>query len=189
MFSWKALLLLVAISVVASSTAFAQADATMPGNWMVSGAMSFRSIDTENAADRTNWFSVAPRGMYFPVENLSFGVEANFLGISTGGNGNSFHNYLGMAQYTFKGKENFRPFGEAGAGLARETIEDPLGNTIFNGWAAKAGIGAQMFINEHVAITPTISYMYQSFGDDGTAVRGSDQTIFMSLAVSGFFLP
>ena len=83
----------------------------------------------------------------------------------------------------------FRPWGQVGGGFARNTVEASTSNLVFNGFAITAGVGAYMFINEHVSITPQVSYVFSSYSDDGTTTRGDDQAVFVSLGISGFLLP
>lgn len=182
-------LVLVAIICIAGTTAFAQADATMTGNYMIGGAMSWSSVDNDLATDRVNNFTFAPRGMYFMADNFAMGMEVAFSGVTDGDSGFATHRYFVLGQWVFPGKETTRFFGEVGGGFARFSNEDPLGDLVFNGWGIKAGLGVHMFMNEHITITPEISYVYEDFSDDGTVTRGTDQTVFVQLGVNGFILP
>ena len=84
----------------------------------------------------------------------------------------------------------FSPWVEAGAGFSRVSTQFPVAaEAAWNGWAARAGVGAHMFLNSHVAITPSLTYTYQSYGDDATLGSiGANQTVWFTIGVSGFFM-
>jgi outer membrane protein len=190
MFRWTALFLFVAMTCAVATSALAQSDATTTGNYLLGGTMSWNSVDNDNATERFNNWTVAPRVMYFMMDNLALGAEVGFTGNSFGDTGFSAQRYFAIAEYVLPGgNESFRFYGEAGGGFSRQTTDDTTASMAFNGWGLTAGIGAYMFLNDHVAITPAISYIYESFGDDGTITRGTDQTIFLRIGVSGFLLP
>jgi len=190
MFRWTMLCLLAAVICVVAVPAMAQTDATTTGNYLIGGTMSWNSTDNENATDRVNNWTVAPRVMYFWMENLAFGAEVGFSGNSFGDTGTSAQRYFAVAEYVFPmSNSNFRFFSEAGGGFSRMTASETAGDLAFNGWGLTAGIGAYMFLNDHVAITPAVSYIYENMGDDGGISMGTNQTIFLRIGVSGFMLP
>ena len=184
---WIAAIVLCVVSV---SSASAQSDATTKGNMMFAGAVSFRSVDTEGLDDRTTSWTMAPKALYFVADHVSIGAEINFNAMTQGSFGLSSHDYLAILQVVLPtNNEAIQLYGEAGGGFARSTIESSTSEFIFNGYAFKAGAGIYLFINDHVSITPQLSFIYESFGDDGTATRGNDQSIFFALGINGFLLP
>ena len=190
MFRWTALLVAV-ISLAICAPAFADMDtsnSTAPGNIVLGGAVSFSSTDSENLSERTTNWTMAPSLRYFVADNMSIGLVAMFEALSQGSVGISDHRYMAMGQYVVPMEGTMRPWFQAGGGFARNTVEGGT-NLVFNGWSIAAGAGMYMFINEHVSITPQVSYIYSSYSDDGTAVRGTDQTVFVSLGINGFMLP
>lgn len=187
MYRWKALILFVVLSFAVCSSVSAQSESTNTGNFMISGAMSFTSVDREGTTERTNVWTMIPTGMYFPADNFAVGLEANFLGISTGDVGVSTHRWLAIGQFVIPtSNAMMRPFVTGGGGLVRMTNEDPAGNIIQNGWGLKGGVGLHMFLNDHVSVTPQVSYIYESFGEDGTVPSITMQSVFVSIGITGF---
>ena len=99
MYRWKALVLVVGLSFAVVTAASAQMDTTHKGNYLVGGAMSWSSVDNDNATDRINTFTVAPTGMFFVADNIAVGTVMNFTGLTRGDFGNSVHRYLAVGQY------------------------------------------------------------------------------------------
>lgn len=191
MFRWTAILVAV-ISLAICAPAFADMDtsnSTNVGNVVMSGAVSFSSTDSEGLSDRTTNWVMAPSLRYFVAENMSIGAEFAFQATSQGNVGLSDHRYMALGQYVVPMEGMARPWFQAGGGFARQTVEGGGTDFIFNGWALTAGAGMYLFINEHVSITPQISYVYASYNDDGTAVRGTDQSVVVSMGISGFLMP
>jgi hypothetical protein len=190
MFRWTVLLVFVATLCVVASPAFAQSEATTTGNYMLGGSMSWSSQDTEGQSERTTVWSLAPRFMYFMANNFAVGAEVGFVGATQGDVGAATHRYLAIGQFTVPSNNpGFRFFGEAGGGFARQSLQNQTGDMIQNGWAMTGGIGAYMFVNEHVSITPAVSYVYETFGDDGAIPGMTNQTIFLRIGINGFMLP
>ena len=191
MFRWITLCICVLAFAVTGSAAIAQTQATTTGNYQLGGTMSWNSVDNENATDRVNSWLVAPRVMYFWMDNLAFGAEVGFQGMSFDSDtGFSTQRYFAIGEFVIPGgNENFRFYTEAGGGFARQTQDVTGSNLAFNGWGVTGGIGAYLFLNDHVAITPAVSYIYESYSDDGTTTLGANQTIFLRIGVSGFLLP
>ncbi len=190
MFRWTTLIAVVALALVVSSPALAGMDSANQGNYMIGGTVSITSVDNDNFTDRLNTWTLAPTAMYFVADNFGIGTQLNFVGTTSGNFGSSVHRHFAMGQWVFPiNNENFRPFAQFGGGFSRSTVQDPAGDIVFNGWGMTAGIGAYMFLNEHVAIMPQVSYVYETFSDDGLITRGEDQTIFFGIGVAGFVLP
>lgn len=190
MFRWITLCLFVVAVCMVGTSAMAQSQATSTGNYQLGGMLSWNSVDNENATERTNSYTIAPRVMYFAMDNVALGAEVGFQGLSTGGDGFSSQRYFALGEFVLpSGNENFRFYGEAGGGFARTTTSNSSTDLAFNGWGLTAGIGAYLFVNEHVAITPAVSYIYETFGDDGTVTMGNNQTVYLRIGVSGFMLP
>ena len=188
-FTGLILVAVLALAICTPALADDASTATAIGNIALGGMVSVTSVDSDGSSNRTNSWTMAPSMRYFVRNNFSLGAEVTFNSMSRGDFGNSIHRYMGLAQYVFQMDGNMRPWAQAGGGFSRQTDEDPAGNLEFNGWAATFGVGAYMFINEHVAITPQVSYIYETWGDSGTVTRGADQTIFIGLGINGFMLP
>jgi hypothetical protein len=190
MFRWTALLVFVATVCAVASPAFAQSEATTNGNYMLGGSMSWSSVDSEGQTERTNVWMFAPRFMYFMADNFAMGAEIGFVGATQGDTGSATHRYFAVGQFTIPSSNSgFRFFTEAGGGFARQSAQDITGDLVQNGWGLMAGLGAYMFVNEHVSITPSVSYVYESFGDDGAIPGMTNQTINLRIGINGFMLP
>ncbi len=191
MFRWTTFILFVATVCLMASPAMAQSEATMTGNYMLGGSMSWSSIDSEGQAERTTVWTMAPRFMYFMANNFAMGAEVGFVGATQGDSGGATHRYFAICQAVVPSSNSgFRFYGEAGGGFARQSQQDPTsGDVVQNGWGMTGGIGAYMFINDHVSITPALSYVYETFGDDGAIQGMTNQTIFLRIGINGFLLP
>ena len=191
MFRWTALFLFMAITGAAASPAVAQSTATTTGNYMLGGTMSWQSVDNNYETESSDIWTISPRVMYFWIDNLAFGAELGFSGTWNGGvGGSSLQRYFAVAEYVLPtGGKNFRFFGEVGGGFSRWTSDTVGFDLAINGWGLMGGIGAYMFLNDHVAITPEITYIYDNFSPDGRYTRGEDQTIQLRIGVSGFLFP
>jgi len=182
---------IVALACTVAVPVMAQSDATMTGNYLLGGTMSWNSVDNENATERTSTWTVAPRAMRFVADNIAVGAEIAFAGMSFGSDtGFSAQRYFALGEYVFPmNNDNFRFYAEGGGGFVRHSQNSTGGDLAFNGWGATGGVGAYFFLNDHVSINPAISYIYESMGDDGTVPMGNNQTIFLRIGVTGFLLP
>jgi len=137
------------------------------GRMLVGGTASFSSLTTKDAAyssDITNdMFTLTPQAGYFIVDNLAVGLDASFgSGKSTTSSGTTKFTYIlagPFIRYYLKPGIFFQ--GEYQFGSEKLTINIPsyLNQTVtetLSAWALSAGYA--LFLNEHVAIEPMVSY-------------------------------
>lgn len=157
-------ILTLSIVIVCTSNAMAQFN---KGRVLIGGSASFSSLTTKDDAyssDITNnLFTLTPQAGYFIVDNLAVGLDASFgTGKSTTSSGTSKYTYIlagPFVRYYLKPRIFFQ--GEYQFGSEKFTINVPpyLNQTVtetLSAWALSAGYA--LFLNEHVAIEPMVSY-------------------------------
>jgi len=137
------------------------------GRMLVGGTASFSSLTTKDDAYNSNitndMFTLTPQAGYFVIDNLAVGLDASFgLGKSTTSSGTTKYTYIlagPFVRYYLKPGIFFQ--GEYQFGSEKYTISFPpylnqTGTETLSAWALS--LGYALFLNEHVAIEPMVSY-------------------------------
>lgn len=155
---------------------------TEKGTFTVSGGtgLQFTSTTIEYEYDGdslgdldTNSFSIMASAGYFVIDNLSLGLSTTFSSTTTKDEGDKYTSkstiLMPTLSYYFPVEGNFRPFIQAGAGLASNVEEDDYNGTTdtykLSGLAIGLSGGASYFINSSVSIDFGVAYTTANLKD------------------------
>lgn len=162
--------------------------ATERGSVMLGGAISFGSINYEEADDNVNVLLLAPSAMVFVTKGFAIGPELSFLHQSQDDVSLATHRYTGKLLYIAPMEHALRPFVEGGFGFIRQSYDydwGPGSKGSENGWTLELGLGMYAFLNEHYAIVTSINYLHDNFmvsqGDEWKS-----DTVSFSVGFAGF---
>lgn len=147
-------------------TANAQDFGFKKGNVLLEGNIGLSSSNDKNAEKKENSFSFTPKAGYFLTDKFAVGVELHFssekkedytVGAETLDKDNMFGAGVFGRYYFLELGKRFKTYAEAGVGYASIKNETKLGNAAaveakLNGFGVNAGVGANYFLTEKIAI-------------------------------------
>lgn len=157
--------------LLVSLTRISSAQTVNSGAWMVGGNVGFNSVKTDGADASETWFNLTPNLGYYILNDLAVGVRLNFQSYSFDGASESQFGIGPWARYYFVNSLYAQAgidFGSTGMDFFSLLADE--GSTTLN-----FGIGYSWFLNNSVAIEPSIQYSIYS-GDADSFL--SDYTRF-----------
>ncbi len=171
--------LLVSILLVFTNILVGQ---TEKGKFTFSGGtgLQFTSTNIEYEYDGESFgdidkssFSIMAGAGYFVMDNLSLGLSTTFSSTTTKDEGDKYTVkstiLMPMVSYYFPVEGNFRPFLQAGAGLASNVEEEDYDGSTdtykMSGLAYGFGGGASYFINNYISIDFGLAYTVANLKD------------------------
>lgn len=156
--------ILLTLTAVAAFTFATQAQELQKGNFLVEGALQVNSTNDKDASKKSSEFTFTPKVGYFVTDKIAVGVEfavgqgkeTNYAGTS---DEYEKYNAFGVGAfgryYFLELGSRFKAYGELGVGFANSktglTEADDKGVKV-NGFGAGAGVGANFFLTEKIAI-------------------------------------
>lgn len=161
--------ILLTLTAVAGLTVASQAQefGFGKGNFIVEGNFNSSNTNDKNSKEKTASFNFNPKAGYFVTDKIAVGVDLGFgqtkntkvvNDIKTVGTNKSFGVGAFGRYYFLEVGSRFKTYTEVGAGYANlNQGESKVGDVKTdgiksNGFAANAGIGANYFLTEKIAI-------------------------------------
>ncbi|MGB3077912.1 MAG: hypothetical protein WBB31_02450 [Saprospiraceae bacterium] len=171
---------IIAIFALVCITQAISAQTVGSGAWMLGGSAGFSSTKVKGADASTTLINITPNVGYFFANNLAVGARVNFLSSSSNGNSNSNFGYGPFARLYVTDPI----FIQAGIDFEAATLDF---NSIFAGDGSTtihAAVGYSLFLNNSVAIEPSVYINIYNGGDDNF---DSDYTRFgLNIGVQAF---
>ena len=146
-----------------SLTRIVSAQTVNSGAWMVGGTLGFNSIKTDGNDNSETWFNLSPNVGYYIINDLAIGARLSLVSYSYDGSSNSQFGFGPWARYYFVNSLYAQAgidFGSTGMDFFSLLADE--GSTTLN-----FGIGYSWFLNNSVAIEPSLLYSIYSGVDDG----------------------
>jgi len=167
-----------------AAPAHSQYDDTPPG--MMSASLTFGYDVTSTTIGKLHTFSLAPGFRVMVTPRLGVGAEFAIDWTTLPGEthtrqyfGGSFDYYVGHPDWI---DAEFYPFAEGAIGVVHAASDHPLYWYEQVGVGARVGFGANIMIDDNVAVTPVLMYVYE----DTNYYRQNGQVVLM-VSVDAFF--
>lgn len=149
--------------VLVSVTKIVSAQTVNSGAWMVGGTLGFNSVKSDGDDNSETWFNISPDLAYFIIDDLAIGSRLNFQSYSYDGDTESQFGFGPFARYYFVNSLYAQAgidFGSTGDNFFSLLADE--GSTTLN-----FAIGYSWFLNNSVAIEPSLQYSIYSADEDG----------------------
>lgn len=149
--------------VLVSLTRMVSAQTVNSGAWMVGGNLGFNSIKTDGDDNSETWFNLSPNVGYYIINDLAIGARLSLVSYSYDGASESQFGFGPWARYYFVNSLYAQAgidFGSTGMDFFSLLADE--GSTTLN-----FGIGYSWFLNNSVAIEPSLLYSIYSADEEG----------------------
>jgi outer membrane protein len=158
--SIKSILLLI---ILFGMTTVISAQTVNKNAWMLGGTMGFNSIKTEGNDTSEIWLNVSPNVGYYITNDLAIGARFSLFTYSYGGSVNYQFGVGPWARYYFINSL----FAQAGMDFGSAAFDFFSFNADGGSTTIHMGIGYSWFLNNSVAIEPSLQYSIYNAGEDG----------------------
>ncbi len=153
----------LALIALVSLTGIVSAQTVNKNAWMLGGTMGFNSIKTEGNDTSEIWFNLSPNVGYYITNDLAIGARFSLFTYSYGGSVNYQVGVGPWARYYFINSL----FAQAGMDFGSAGFDFFSFNADGGSTTIHIGIGYSWFLNNSVAIEPSLQYSIYSADEDG----------------------
>ena len=153
----------LALIALVSLTGIVSAQTVNKNAWMLGGTMGFNSIKTEGNDTSEIWFNLSPNVGYYITNDLAIGARFSLFTYSYGGSVNYQVGVGPWARYYFINSL----FAQAGMDFGSAGFDFFSFNADGGSTTIHMGIGYSWFLNNSVAIEPSLQYSIYSADEDG----------------------
>ena len=153
----------LALIALVSLTGIVSAQTVNKNAWMLGGTMGFNSINTEGNDTSEIWFNLSPNVGYYITNDLAIGARFSLFTYSYGGSVNYQVGVGPWARYYFINSL----FAQAGMDFGSAGFDFFSFNADGGSTTIHMGIGYSWFLNNSVAIEPSLQYSIYSADEDG----------------------
>ena len=153
----------LALIALVSLTGIVSAQTVNKNAWMLGGTMGFNSIKTEGNDTSEIWFNLSPNVGYYITNDLAIGARFSLFAYSYGGSVNYQVGVGPWARYYFINSL----FAQAGMDFGSAGFDFFSFNADGGSTTIHMGIGYSWFLNNSVAIEPSLQYSIYSADEDG----------------------
>ena len=153
----------LALIALVSLTGIVSAQTVNKNAWMLGGTMGCNSIKTEGNDTSEIWFNLSPNVGYYITNDLAIGARFSLFTYSYGGSVNYQVGVGPWARYYFINSL----FAQAGMDFGSAGFDFFSFNADGGSTTIHMGIGYSWFLNNSVAIEPSLQYSIYSADEDG----------------------